>query len=155
MASTASNKQPLLVDHVLHEVYSLDSSITSTLDIAGTNTAQLVVNAVDSDGAVLESIYSIARSTTEHTINLYLSTATDYLRPTEGILIGQFKSATTIADVTSWSDMPGVLAPTAHVGADATLKALYIPKGKALWAARQSASTVTDSPILGVQGGWY
>ena len=155
MATTASNKQPLLVDHVLHEAYNLDSAITSTLDIAGTNTAQLVINAVDTDGAILEYVYSIARSTSAHTINLYLSTAVDYLRPTEGILVGQLTSGTSVGAVTTWTNMPGVLAPTAHVGADATLKALYIPKGKALWAARQSASTVTDGPILGVQGGWY
>jgi len=155
MATTASNKQPLLVDHVLHEAYNLDSAITSTLDIAGTNTAQLVINAVDTDGAILEYVYSIARSTSAHTINLYLSTAVDYLRPTEGILVGQLTSGTSVGAVTTWTNMPGVLAPTAHVGADATLKALYVPKGKALWAARQSANTVTDGPILGVQGGWY
>jgi len=155
MASTSSNKQPLLIDHVLHEVINLDSAISSTFDISGTNTAVLIVNAVTTDGAILEDVYSIARSTTAANINLYLSSATDYLRPSEGVLVGQFASATTIGDVTKFTEMPSILAPVAQVGSTAQLKALYIPKGKALWAARQSSSVLTDGPLLGVQGGWY
>ncbi len=155
MASTSTNKQPLLVDSVLHSVLNLDSAATTTIDIAGTNTAVLVVDSTSQDGAIVEDVYSIARSVTEATINLYLSSATDYLRPTEGILIGQFKSGTTIGTVTRWEEMPNVLAPMPHTGDTAQFKALYIPKGKALWAARESASILSDGPLLGVQGGWY
>jgi len=155
MASTSSNKQPLLIDHVLHEVVNLDGAITSTIDISGTNTAVLVVNAVSTDGALIEDIYSIARSTTAASINLYLSSATDYLRPTEGVLIGQFASGTTVGAVTRWTNAPNLLAPVAQVGSTAQLKGLYIPKGKALWICRQSTSVLTDGPVVGVQGGWY
>ncbi len=101
MASTSTNKQPLLVDSVLHKVVNLDTAITATIDISGTNTAELIVNAVSTDGAIIEHIYSIARGTSAETINLYLSSATDYLRPTEGVLVGQFESATTVGAVTT------------------------------------------------------
>lgn len=42
-----------------------------------------------------------------------------------------------------------------QTGTDTQFKALYLPKGKALWAARESSSIATDGPLLGVQGGWY
>ncbi len=158
MATTSSNKQPLLVDHVLHEVVNLDTSSighASSPDIQGTNTATLLVNAVNTDGAIIEDIYSIARSTTAATINLYLTSSTDYLRPTEGVFIGKFTSGTSVAAVTQWTAMPNILAPVAQAGSTAQLRALYVPKGKTLWAARQSTSNLTDGPLIGVQGGWY
>ena len=155
MASTSTNKQPLLVDSVLHVVANLDTSTTTTIDVSGTNTATLIVNAVSTDGAIIEAVYSIARGTSAEKINLYLSSATDYLRPTEGVLVGQFESATTVGAVTTWDLAPKILAPNAHTGDAAQLRALYVPKGKALWAARQSATVMTDGPLVGVQGGWY
>jgi len=155
MASTSTNKQPLLVDSVLHTVTNLDSAITSTFDVSGTNTAVLLVNAVTTDGAIIEDIYSIARGTVAAKINLYLSSATDYLRSTEGVLIGQFNSGTTVGAVTQFANMPKILAPVPHAGGEGQLRALYIPKGKALWAARESSSVLTDGPLVGVQGGWY
>ena len=61
--------------------------------------------------------------------------------------------------------MPFVLNPVPGVGStDSSLvigtqfQALYIPKGKALWAAvkKQSANdTAIAAPLLGVHGGFY
>ena len=155
MAATSTNKQPLLVDRVLHYVVNLDTAAVSAIDVAGTNTALLIVDGTTQDGAIIEDIYSIARGTTKSTINLYLSSSSDYLRPNEGVLIGQFDSATTVGSVTSWTTMPKVLAPMPHTGSESQFRALYIPKGKALWAARQSNALSTDGPLLGCQGGWY
>ena len=155
MAATSTNKQPLLVDRVLHYVVNLDTAAVSAIDVAGTNTALLLIDGTTSDGAIIEDIYSIARGTTKSTINLYLSSSSDYLRPNEGVLIGQFDSATTIGEVTSWTSMPKVLAPMPHTGSESQFRALYIPKGKALWAARQANTIATDGPLLGCQGGWY
>jgi len=155
MAATSTNKQPLLVDRVLHYVVNLDTAAVGAIDVAGTNTALLIVDGTTQDGAIIEDIYSIARGTTKSTINLYLSSSSDYLRPNEGVLIGQFDSATTIGAVTSWTTMPKVLAPMPHTGSESQFRALYIPKGKALWAARQSNALSTDGPLLGCQGGWY
>ena len=156
MASTSTNKQPLLIDRVLHYVVDLNSAAVAAIDVAGTNTALLIVDSTSGDGAIIEDIYSIARSATKSTINLYLSTAFDYLRPNEATFIGTFDSATTAGSVTHWEEMPKVLAPPPGAGSSETqLKALYVPKGKALWAARQSASVTTEGPLLGCQGGWY
>ena len=155
MAATSTNKQPLLVDRVLHYVVDLNTAAVAAIDVAGTNTALLIVDGTQLDGAIIEDIYSISRGTSEETINLYLSTAPDYLRPNEGKFIGQFKSATTAGTVTRWDDMPKILAPMPQVGTEQNFRALYIPKGKALWAARQSAVVINDGPLLGCQGGWY
>jgi len=156
MAATSTNKQPLLVDRVLHYVIDLNTAAVAAIDVAGTNTGLLLVDATQSDGAIIEDIYAISRAAREDTINLYLSTAPDYLRPNEGIFIGQFKSATTPGETTSWESMPKILAPMPQTGSsDTQFRALYIPKGRALWAARQSTSVVTDGPLLGCQGGWY
>jgi hypothetical protein len=155
MAATSTNKQPLLVDHVLHYAVNLDTSINDGIDIVGTNTAVLIVDATSSDGAIIEDVYSIARGTIAQDINLYMSTARDYLRPNEAIFIGSFQSATTISDVTNWEKMPRTLTPVPQVGSESFNRALYIPKGYALWAARDSTVNITDGPILGCQGGWY
>jgi hypothetical protein len=155
MAATSTNKQPLLVDRVLHYVVNLDTAAVGAIDVAGTNTALLIVDGTTSDGAIIEDIYSIARGTVESTINLYMSSSSDYLRPTEGVLIGQFTSATTAGQRTSWDGMPKILAPMPHTGTEQQFKAFYLPKGRALWAARQSTLSVTDGPLLGCQGGWY
>ena len=155
MAATSTNKQPLLVDRVLHYVVDLNTAAVAAIDVAGTNTALLVVDGTQLDGAIIEDIYSVSRGTAPETINLYLSSAPDYLRPNEGVFIGQFTSATTAGEVTRWTEMPKILAPMPQTGTEQQFRALYIPKGKALWAARQSAVIVNDGPLLGCQGGWY
>ena len=75
MAATSTNKQPLLVDHVLHYVVNLDTSTNDGMDITGTNTASLLVDATNTDGAILEDIYVIARGAVAHKVNLYISSA--------------------------------------------------------------------------------
>ena len=169
MASTSTNKQPLLVDRVFHYVVDLNTAFNNGIDVnaGGTNSAVLLVNATSTDGAIVEDVYSIARSTNSANINLYLSTASDFLRPNQATFIGRLASGTTIAEVTRWNEMPKILAPVAQVangvetlGDDdearpVQLRALYIPKGRTLWAARDSNANLTDGPLLGCQGGWY
>ena len=74
MAATSTNKQPLLVDHILHYAVNLDTALNNGIDIAGTNTAILIVDSTTADGAIIEDIYTIARGTSASTVNLYLST---------------------------------------------------------------------------------
>ena len=155
MAATSTNKQPLLVDHVLHVVRNTDQSINNGLDIIGTNTATLLVDSTAADGAIIEDVYTIARGTTGYIVNLYLSTARDYLRPNEAYYIGAVPSDTNIGGVLRWIDMPKTLTPVPQVGTEPYNRALYVPKGYALWAARDSALNVTDAPLIGVQGGWF
>ena len=164
MASSSTNKQPLFIDRVLHYVVNLDKSSNNGIDPAGSNTATLIVDAVNSDGAIIEDIYVIARpadsqspgtAATEHTVNLYMGTARDYLRPNESQFVGSITSGTTTGTVTNWEGMPRTLAPVPQVGDYAYNRAFYLPKGFALWAARDSDQNVDNGPLLGCQGGWY
>ena len=163
MAATSTNKQPLLVDHVLHVVKNLDKASNNGMDVIGTNTAELLIDSTTQDGAIVEDIYLIARSTTPYTVNLYMSSARDYLRPNEAVFVGTIESATTVGHFRRWRDMPRALTPTPHTGNTDGLeetqplhnRAFYLPKGYSLWAARESDSNVSDGPIIGCQGGWY
>ena len=170
MASTSTNKQPLLVDRVFHEVYSMNDATILQTDVTGTNFAQLVLNCSNNDGAIIEDLYVISRgqdgSSNDYTINLYLSSDTDFLRPpsqgagavTGGIHVGKITAGSTAGDVTHSADMPYVLAPVPQVGTEQKLTAFYVPKGKNLWAARQTSNltdAITNAPLLGVQGGFY
>ena len=155
MAATSTNKQPLLVDNVLHYALNLDTATNSGLDIAGTNTAVLLVDATSTDGAIIEDIYAIARGSIAYDINLYMSSANDYLRPNQAVFVGTFKSGTIAGNIMRWEEMPKSLAPVPQVGSESFNRAFYVPRGRSLWAARNSTANVTDAPILACQGGWY
>ena len=161
MASTATNKQPLLIDRVLHEIIDLAGASVaenSGIAIGGTNTAQLIIDGTTQDGCLIEDVYSISRGVA-YVINLYLSNASDYLRPQQGIFIGTFNSgSTSVGQRTEWGGMPKIIAPMPQTGTTTHFQALYIPKGKALWAAVELQTgnpTASDAPLIGVQGGFY
>ena len=160
MATTATNKQPLLVDRVFHNVVkgnTLTSGSASSLNIEGTNESNVLVDCTSSDGGVVEDLCVIARSTTAYKALFYFSSSIDYLRPSEAIYIGQITSSTTPGNVTSSGDLPKILAPLPHVGSAAQLDALYVPKGQALWCSLQLAGPANsdNTPIIGAQGGFY
>ena len=155
MASSSTNKQPLLVDRVMHNVVNLDNDADGAIDVIGTNTAELIVDATQSDGCIVEDIYLISRSSAPHKVNMYLSSASDYLRPGEGMYVGSITSSTTAGEVVSYDSMPKILAPMPQTGSESQFRALYIPKGKALWAGREDIAAVNDAPLIGAQGGWY
>jgi hypothetical protein len=154
MATTATNKQPLLVDRVLHEVVDTNLAYNQGLDVVGTNSARLLINCIGTDGAIIEYIYAIARGTTEYVLNFYLSSNNDYLRPTESSFIGSLTSATTAKTVTEFT-LPKCLTPVPRTGDDAKNTALYLPSNKALWVARDGNVDVSDGPLVGAQGGYY
>lgn len=166
MATTATNKQPLLVDRVFHNVIKTDqlsSNDATSVNVAGTNSSSVVLNCVGSDGAVIEDLYAISRSgTTTYTALFYFSSATDYLRSDEATYVGSIESTTTIGEITSSSSLPKVLAPVPHVAdADSSnqFRALYVPKGRVLWVTLQLDQPVNADantlPIVGAQGGFY
>ena len=164
MASTSTNKQPLLVDRVLHEVIDLAGATVaenSGLEISGTNSASLIIDCTTNDGAIAEDIYAIARQTvTGYKINIYLSTASDYLRAQQSVYVASLTGGIATGDKTRVlpTNLPCVLAPMPHTGTESMFNALYIPRGKALWAAveQQAANDqAPNAPLLGVQGGYY
>lgn len=164
MASTSTNKQPLLIDRVFHEVYEMSLATILTEKVTGTNFAQLVLDCTSNDGAIVEDIYVISQGQGseggvpyDYPINLYLSTEFDFLR-SSAVFVGQVVAASTKNDWTHISNMPYTLAPSPHVGSDARTKAMYIPKGKALWAARMTSNlsdNINNAPMLGISGGYY
>ena len=154
MASTSTNKQPLFIDRVFHYAKLLDEAYNNGLDVIGANKAELIVDGIGTDGGIIEDIYLISRGK-GHTVNLYMSTARDYLRDNEGIFIGSIVSPTTEKEKIHWSGMPFVLAPVPQVGTNSANQAFYLPKNHVLWAARQSDTKAEDAPIIGCQGGWY
>jgi len=161
MAATSTNKQPLLVDHVMHQVVDLAGGTVATgggVDIGGTNNAVLVIDSTSADGCIVECIYALSRTET-YTVKLFLSTANDYLRSQQGVYIGEFEAtASGAGTLTQWDNMPKILAPVPATGTESQFKALYVPKGKALWAAVEAKTAddlATTAPLLGVQGGWY
>ena len=160
MASTSTNKQPLLIDRVLYESVpcnTLTSGSDTSLDITGTNESVVLVNCTSNDGAIIEDMFLISRGTTAYKALFYMSPAIDYLRANQAVFVGDITSATTVGAFSSVSALPSVLAPVPAVGSSPKNQALYIPRGKALWVTLQTVSPLNSSttPIAGVQGGYY
>ena len=161
MASTSTNKQPLLVDRVFNNLVTtntLASGSATSIDILGTNASTVLVDCTTNDGGIVEDMWTIARSTVAYKAMFYLSTAVDYLRDTEAVYTGEITSATTVGSYAgSSSNLPFVLAPVPQVGNESKNRAFYVPTGKALWVTLQLASPVGNNttPIVGVQGGFY
>ena len=160
MATTSTNKQPLLVDRVFHNAIpstTLTSGSDTDLNMTGTNESAVLVNCTTNDGGIVEDLYLISRGTTPYTALFYFSSSVDYLRPNEGVFVGKTVSATTAGDVVKADWLPKVLAPLPGTGSDSQVNALYIPKGKALWCTLQLAGPANDAttPIIGAQGGFY
>lgn len=160
MASTATNKQPLLIDRVFHAVVDLAKKTVqpnSGINLAGSNSAALFIDCTGNDGALIEDIYCYSRGV-DYVINLYINSASDYLRPESGLFIGSFNCGTEYGARVEYQGMPRILAPSPKVGTEANFRALYVPKGRAIWAAVEQANandTAEQAPIIGAQGGLY
>ena len=113
MATTATNKQPLLVDRPFHFAIASDSLTSgsgSTLNITGTNESRVLVDCSTNDGGVIEDLYVISRGEVAYTAVFYMSRSTDYLRPNEATYIQKITSDTTVGFITSAELLPKVLA---------------------------------------------
>ena len=152
MASTSTNKQPLLVDRVFHEIVNTNLAYNAGLDVIGTNSAALLLNCIGGDGAIVEYAYLISRGAT-HTINFYLSTNNDYLRPTEAFFIGKIDSDGVAGNVTELA-LPKCMTPVPQ-HTDVKNTGLYVPANKALWVARDGNADIGNGPLVGVQGGYF
>jgi hypothetical protein len=153
MATTSTNKQPLLIDRTLHKHVDTATARTGNTDTGLSN------NSCKLD-----------------TVNFYLGQEADILREGSGTVfyVGRVTSGAAIADVVHWNELPFVLAPsvgsvavdtvpgTAVAGDGAqrsagTYRAFYVPKGYALWCGRAVSGTgdLTNAPIVGAQGGFF
>lgn len=164
MASTSTNKQPLLIDRVFHETVKTDnlaSGSADTVAITGTNSAAVLLNCQANDGAICETIYAISRADgAPRLVNLYFSSAVDYLRPDEAVFIGQFATNSAIGQPAEFINMPLCLTPPPRIetiSGSAKNNALYVPKGKVLWCTLQLGASANDvtNPVVCTQGGFY
>ena len=98
MASTSTNKQPLMVDRVMHEVVDLRGCMVRTtssdafIDLIGSNSAQLLVDCTKNDGAVIAETYALCRAkpAPAYEVLLFLSTSNQFLTPQAGYWVGGF-----------------------------------------------------------------
>ena len=166
MASTSTNKQPLLIDRVFHNHVDTSglSSGTAGIDIIGANSAQVLLDCTTNDGGIIEDVYVLSRGETPegtlYRVMFYISSSIDYLRVNDAIFIGALEVPGEIGGVARPADMPRVLAPAAQVAnsnSDNFLTAYYVPKGKAIWCTLQltSPDNGRTTPIVGAQGGFY
>ena len=177
MASTSTNKQPLLIDRVFNEVTQTDglvsgSSNTATgasisYDIGGSNAAVVLVNCTTNDGGLVEDIYAISRGSSKKAL-FYLSAASDYLRSTEALFIGSIDVTATVGEYANITALPRTMAPVPQQGVVSGMtaltqgnplknQALYVPTGKALWVTIYGAGTdnLGSCPYVGAQGGFF
>jgi len=154
MASTSTNKQPLLIDRVLHSIVATDRAFNDGMDVSGINSAAPLVDATNNDGAIIEDIYVISRGSASK-VNLYISTASDFLRPKQAAFVGTITASATPGDVVRWEEAPKTLTPVPQVGTATYNRAFYLPRGTALWTAREDNAEITTGPLVGAQGGFY
>lgn len=170
MASTSTNKQPLLIDRPLMRVVRLDNTNmpANVLDPGTATNAALIVDCTANDGALLESIELIQRAPNDTTeIRLYLSTSnlalgvglsgaasdSQYLRS------AAFGANQPIGAVVEFV-LPRLLFPVPDGGGNTSgaplqYRGLKIEKGRALWAAANNTTPSFTVPQIAVQGGWY
>ena len=174
MASTSTNKQPLLIDRVLNETVNADGLISGydntatgasiNFDIGGGNNSRLLVNCTANDGALIEDFFTISRGAAK-TALFYLSTAADFLRPEQAVFVGSVTCTGTVGDFTNVSKLPTIIAPVPQVGNTTGItdtqpllnRAFYVPTGKALWVSiwGQAGQNAEKCPNVGVQGGFF
>ena len=161
MASTSTNKQPLLIDRVFNNLITTNTLALGSdtdINIQGTNSAAVLVDCTANDGGIVEDLWLIQRKTdAAYTVLFYLSNAIDYLRAGEAVYLGQLTTEGAVGTYKSAATLPAVLAPVPQVGTNSKNSALYIPSGKALWTTLQIVTPLgnNDGPIVGAQGGFY
>jgi hypothetical protein len=165
MASTSTNKAPLLIDRPLLEIKRLDGTSTPSGSVdpgSGTN-AVLLVDCTANDGALIEAVQLVQRVAGNTTVvNLYLS-ANAGLLGGDGFFLAQANlSGGGDPGATANFSLPLLLAPAPHAGGnDAATDAipqfqgLRLARGWALWAACNSSTPVANAPLVLAQGGFY
>lgn len=172
MASTGTNKQPLLADRVLHESVVLGpvEGLTTAGNLAALNPGGLKILVPSTEeGAIVDSISIINNeaNTTVASVVLFLSTEDSVLAVTDlntqAVAIAAITSST--VGRRSHFDLPSVLVPIPSLGATVTTTerdrkntALLIPGGKTLLVGLTNRLLLpTPSTTVGVfaQGGYY
>jgi len=170
MASTSTNKQPLLIDRPLHIQKNITSEKTGSTNFwLANNSCSLFLDCTQNDGALIEDLYVISKEASQHNIAFFMATTADYLRETDSnvTFVSRIQSSSTPGQITHGNNLPLGIAPYPAVGLDSAnqrtagqFQSIYVPKGKALWVGRAVTAatanlTVDVCPVAGAQGGFY
>lgn len=173
MASTSTNKQPLLVDRPLHEFVTLGAtaalSTSSNLSTLVTGGCFALVDCADNDGAVIDSISIIATEagTTAASVLIMLSTsASSYAITSANTAVVANAAITSAAagDRTNIS-LPPLVIPVPNLGAmaspgetDRKNTGIYVPAGLILYVGLSeplTAPTPATTVNVFAQGGYF
>lgn len=172
MASTSTNKEPLLLDRPLIAAVRLNgtSHAGATVDPGSTTQAALVVSTSGTDGCLIESIELQQRVANDATpVLLFLSTSDSFVATPDasGSVNAWFMrravmAANSAVGTTLEIPLLPILSPVPHHGGTAAgatgperFRGLRLPSGIHLWAAAQVASPAAGAPQLIAHGGWY
>ena len=144
MASTSTNKQPLLVDRVFSVTRDLSGKFippTVAIDLQAGSQGELLIDCTKNDGAVIECVVTLARKITQvsyaneadrqtdidngdtalqqtlgYVVNFYLCPSTTYLDPGSAFYIGGVTAGIKEGEQEIWWGMPYTHSPVARLG---------------------------------------
>lgn len=173
MATSSSNKMPLLVDRPLHSFATIGGAAALTT-ATNFNTPSgggcvLLVDCLANDGAVVDSISIIANeaNTTASKVLIFLSvsgSAASITAANTVCVASESISSSAAGDRTN-IPLPPLCVPVPNLGADATVTeakkkntGLYVPSGATLYVGVTAALTAPSSATrvhVFAQGGFF
>ena len=165
MASTSTNKQPLLVDRPLSVVKDTSGLLVGTLPPGTavdpqTAAGVLLVDCTKNDGAVIEYTYTIARAIdfdsyaedpnedpsqvlqkNGYLVNFYFCPSNTAFNPASAFYLGAVEAGVKEGQKVIWVDMPESRSSCClgsepdDIAEPTYMRGLYVPKGQCLWAA--------------------
>ena len=173
MATSSSNKMPLLVDRPLHSFATLGGAAALTT-ATNFNTPSgggcvLLVDCLTNDGAVVDSISIIANeaSTTASKVLVFLSIAASAASITSSntVCVASATISSTAAGVRTNIPLPPLSIPVPNLGAQTTPSetdkkstGLYVPSGATIYVGVSAALTAPSSATrvhCFAQGGFF
>ena len=156
MASTSTNKQPLLIDRPISRGRLITGQTVSNIRTPGIGVT-LLVSCLDNDGAIIDSARIISASSDVGEVVLYLSTAGNSTNVTNGNAwpVGYINIAAPVSPGTAVElDLPELMTPVPAVGTEPKNRGILIEKGQILVAAKIGTPWASGH-YLALQGGFY
>ena len=171
MATTSSNKMPLLVDRPLHSFASLGATagLTTASNFNTPSTSlTLLVDCSANDGAIIDSISLISNqaSLTSVKVIAFLSVATTpaAVTATNTLAVGFATVGSGLGDRVNMS-LPALCVPVPNLGGDTSVNetdkkntGLYVPSGATLYVGTSAAITAPSAASrvnVFAQGGFF
>ncbi|WP_126146894.1 hypothetical protein [Synechococcus elongatus] len=154
MASTSTNKQPVMIDRPFHRGRLITSQVVADFRTPG-NGATILLDCTENDGAIVDTAYVFGASNNAGEVALYITTAATiinvnntntwpvaYLNVNAPAVGGHFLL-----------DLPELSTPVPRSGVNAKNRGILVEKGEILIGAKIGAPWPTGH-FLGIQGGF-